>query len=371
MSKDFLKTNWVYITLLCLIVLVNILPRLADRKEFSGETKPERTVESEEKPRGTFMDFKEAKRRSEKIEDMIKVDLPLYLFYVSLNLSIVFLFLLGLAVDGCFIFKKLKKQKIFQKNTDLAPPPWKISEIFKIIILAFAFSYLFFIALSFFLGLIESLTGMKFRFYASENFRMIFDTIILDFFILLAVLIFLFKVHRRRLESLGFSAKNSARNVLYGVLGYVGIIPVILLIGVFIYTLLNIFRLEVPPQPIVGLFLAEENVALLFVSSIIASLVGPVIEEIFFRGVMYNAVKRKLGVFRAVLITSVLFSFLHTHAATYFLVGFVPITILGITLAYLYEKTGSLIPSITLHVLNNLGSVIMVFAFKYFNNLVS
>ncbi|GAG50583.1 unnamed protein product, partial [marine sediment metagenome] len=37
--------------------------------------------------------------------------------------------------------------------------------------------------------------------------------------------------------------------------------------------------------------------------------------------------------------------------------------------AYLYEKTGSLIPSITLHVLNNVGSVSMVFLFKYFNSL--
>ena len=146
--------------------------------------------------------------------------------------------------------------------------------------------------------------------------------------------------------------------------------PVILIFGILVYILLNVLNIKPPPQPIVGLFLAEKNIALVLISSIIAAVFGPIIEEIFFRGVMYNAVKRKFGVFVGILITSVLFSFLHTHAMTYFLVGFIPIMILGMALAYLYEKTGSLIPSITLHIMNNMGSVVMVFLFRYFNNLV-
>ena len=139
--------------------------------------------------------------------------------------------------------------------------------------------------------------------------------------------------------------------------------------GVIIYILLNLLKIKPPPQPIVGLFLAEKNMTLILVSSAIAAVFGPVVEEIFFRGVMYNAVKRKLGVFWGIVITSVLFSVLHTHAPQYFLAGFLPIAILGAVLAYLYEKTGSLIPSITLHVLNNVGSIFMVFLFKYFNNI--
>ena len=173
----------------------------------------------------------------------------------------------------------------------------------------------------------------------------------------------------KKMASLGLMRKNLGRGVLYGIMGYIGIIPIIFSIGTVVYVILNVLKLKPPPQPIVGLFLAEESAALIFVSSVIAAVFGPVIEEIFFRGVMYNAVKRRLGIFWAVMITSVLFSFLHTHAMTYFLVGFILITILGIVLAYLYEKTGSLVPSITLHILNNVSSVCMVFLFKYFSNL--
>jgi membrane protease YdiL (CAAX protease family) len=364
-----MKKNWIYIALLFFIVLINVLPRFAGKDAPEEVKLEERHEGKDEESQRLFVDFEEAKEKSKKIEGILKSNFPLYLFYISINLGIVFLFLLGLVVDGHFIFRKLKKHKIFQKMPDADLPSWSIADIFKIIILGFTLSYIFFIMLGFFIGVTESLMKAKFQFYENDNFRMIFDTIILDFFILLTILGFLRLTYKKRLRDLGFTAKNASRNILYGALGYAGIIPIILMIGVVIYVVLNIFKLEPPPQPIVALFLAEENIGLIFVSSLIASVFGPAIEEIFFRGVMYNAVKRKLGIFPAILITSVLFSFLHTHAATYFLVGFIPIMILGAVLAYLYEKTGSLIPSITLHVLNNLGSVIMVFAFRYFNNL--
>ena len=342
-----MKKNWIYIVLFCLIILVNVLPR--------GREAPEAR---KEEPQKLFMGFKEAQEKTRSIENVLKDNLPRYLFYVSLNLAIVFLFLSGLAVDGWFIFRKRKGEEVLPRLNRANPPPWTIGEIFKILILAFTASYIFFMVLGFFVDVWEN-----------NHFRMILDTIVLDFFVLVVILCFLWKVHRGRLANLGFSRENLRKGLTCGALGYVGIIPIILIIGICVYVILNVFKIEPPPQPIVGLFLAEKNIAFIFVSSLIAAVFGPVVEEIFFRGVMYNAVKAKLGVFRAILITSVLFSFLHTHAASYFLVGFLPIAVLGAALAYLYEKTGSLIPSITLHVLNNVGSVIMVFTFKYFSNL--
>ena len=263
-----------------------------------------------------------------------------------------------------------KKRDILRRIRNINPPEWKIGEVFKIIILGITFSYIFFVVIGFFGGLSESITGTELAFFDNKNFRMIFDTIILDVIIFLIMLKFLWNIHKKRLASLGLVRDNMARNIFYGISGYVAVMPVIFIIGILAYILLNILKLTPPPQPIVELFLMEKNMALVFASSIIASLFGPVIEEIFFRGVMYNAVKRKLGVFWGIFITSILFSFLHTHAFTYFLVGFIPIAILGGVLAYLYEKTGSLIPSITLHALNNVGSVVMVFLFRYFNSLV-
>lgn len=367
MSTDFVKKNWIYIALLCFIVAVNVLPRIG--KEEAPQVKAEAEVTKEE-PQTVFVNFEEAQIRSAKIENILKKNFPLYLFYISVNLLVVFIFFLGLVLNGYFVFTRFKKKNIFRKTDNINPPSWKIGDIFRIIILALTFSYIFFIVFSVILGALEPITGLQFKFYKSENFRMVFDTIVLDFVILLIILRFLRNVYKKKLADMGLMKENMARNIFYGVSGYVAVIPLIIIIGIIVYILLNILKLRPPPQPIVGLFLAEENVRLLFISSVIAAIFGPIIEEIFFRGVMYNAVKGKLGIFWAIFITSVLFSFLHTHAMSYFLVGFIPIAILGAVLAYLYEKTGSLVPSITLHILNNVGSVIMVFLFKYFNSLI-
>ncbi|MBU1006915.1 MAG: CPBP family intramembrane metalloprotease, partial [Candidatus Omnitrophica bacterium] len=53
---------------------------------------------------------------------------------------------------------------------------------------------------------------------------------------------------------------------------------------------------------------------------------------------------------------AVVFSLLHANIA-----GFLPIMALGVLLAYLYEATGSLVASMTVHVIHN--SVIIGFVF--------
>jgi len=362
----FFKKNWIYIVLIAVILVLNFLsaPGASDNKN-------EIKVEEAKVVPSTFVGYNEAKTRSVKIEKILSKNLPLYLLYISANLFIFLIFLAGLGCDGYFFSRIFKKMPIFQKTDTTEPAPWKIWDAFKIVILAVVFSYVFFIIVGFFTNILESISGKEFSFYKNHNFRMIFDTIVLDFFILAAVLSIAHREYLRKFTSFGFSKKNLRKNIFYGIFGYIGIIPVILIIGIIVYAVLNIFKITPPPQPIVGLMLAEKNTALIVVSAIIAAIFGPIIEEIFFRGIMYNAVKRKIGIFWSILITSVLFSFLHTHALEYFLVGFIPITILGVALAYLYEKTGSLIPSITLHVLNNVGSIIMVFLFKYFNDMIA
>jgi membrane protease YdiL (CAAX protease family) len=114
-----------------------------------------------------------------------------------------------------------------------------------------------------------------------------------------------------------------------------------------------------PRQPVVELFLKETDTTFLLYTSVFAAVFGPVIEELFFRGFMYNAFKKRIGVFAAMLVTASAFAALHAHA-----VGFLPIMILGMLLAYLYEKTGTLVSSITVHAMHNISMVFMVFLVK-------
>jgi len=93
----------------------------------------------------------------------------------------------------------------------------------------------------------------------------------------------------------------------------------------------------------------------LFVGAVIA----PLAEEIFFRGFLYGGLRARLGVRWAIIVTSLFFAAL--HFSWEFLI---PILVLGIFLALLYEMTGSLYPGMILHVSNNLIALIAYFVLK-------
>ena len=88
-------------------------------------------------------------------------------------------------------------------------------------------------------------------------------------------------------------------------------------------------------------------------------LVGPIVEETFFRGFLYNALKKQWGMRWAMVTSGIFFALLHANW-----VGFLPIALLGITLAYVYELTGTLVASITLHALHNALVMGLLFAMR-------
>jgi membrane protease YdiL (CAAX protease family) len=97
-------------------------------------------------------------------------------------------------------------------------------------------------------------------------------------------------------------------------------------------------------RPDVGV--AEEALARADPSVLVVALVivAPVAEEVFFRGVAYNAWLREYGPTRALVGSAVLFGFIH---GSVFL--FAPIVALGVVLALVYRRTGSLPAVIALH----------------------
>lgn len=81
---------------------------------------------------------------------------------------------------------------------------------------------------------------------------------------------------------------------------------------------------------------------------VLLCVVVPVGEEVFFRGFLYTTLRR-WGWVRAVVFSSALFAAVHLQV-----VHFLPILWLGVVLALLYERTGSLVASIAVHSVNNL-----------------
>lgn len=88
-------------------------------------------------------------------------------------------------------------------------------------------------------------------------------------------------------------------------------------------------------------------------------LLAPVLEELVFRGYLFKAWRHSwLGASGTILLTSVLFVLLHTGQYSWIVMGqlFVFAVILGLA----REKTGSVLTSWLLHMLNNLIAVVMV-----------
>jgi membrane protease YdiL (CAAX protease family) len=102
------------------------------------------------------------------------------------------------------------------------------------------------------------------------------------------------------------------------------------------------------PQTVVQDIGANHNDVLLVASALLVLVIVPVCEEFFFRGVLYRVLRERLPFWPAAVIDGVLFGFAHGSLVI------VPVlAALGITFCYVYERTGSIFPTIALHSLNN------------------
>jgi len=90
-------------------------------------------------------------------------------------------------------------------------------------------------------------------------------------------------------------------------------------------------------------------VTVLFVLTVCVT--APVVEEIAFRGYLFAALTRWRGPWPAAMLSGVLFG--AAHAAVYPPELLPPLAVFGVVLAMVYWFTGSLLPCIALHALNN------------------
>ena len=88
-------------------------------------------------------------------------------------------------------------------------------------------------------------------------------------------------------------------------------------------------------------------------------LVAPALEEVLFRGVLINRWGVKWGVGRAVIVSSVLFAFLHANV--------IGIFVFGMIAALLYLRTRTLLVPIAFHAANNLVATLSGAVFDWEN----
>ncbi|OFW60260.1 MAG: hypothetical protein A2W01_09015, partial [Candidatus Solincola sediminis] len=159
--------------------------------------------------------------------------------------------------------------------------------------------------------------------------------------------------HHRGWKELGIRWGRIGRTLLYGILGGV----VALLSSFAIYLIVyNVFRILTGRDPGTS---ESQNMQTLTGFALFLALLGvvvlaPVFEEVFFRGLFYSALRRRLGVALGVLVSAIVFGVLHFEP-----LSMLSLIMVGAILAFLYERTDSLFAPMLAHALYN-GVVILI-----------
>src|SRR5262249_15727094 len=107
-----------------------------------------------------------------------------------------------------------------------------------------------------------------------------------------------------------------------------------------------VLKTQIDMPEVMKSWMFAPNSLTLLITLIIGCTFAPIVEEIFFRGFLYNAIKARTTVLIAIILQAIAFAGMHhyydwTHRFLIF--------VLGIALAIVYEKRHSLISPIFVH----------------------
>jgi len=165
----------------------------------------------------------------------------------------------------------------------------------------------------------------------------------------------------QRLVATGLSLRNWRPKAAIGLLAAAGVIP-LSLAGEYLSTLalrhaplLTLIQRSYEEQlaELMGILHGPGGLVL---GLLVIGFIGPFGEELFFRGFAYRCFRARWGPLVGMLSSAFLFSVTHLNPA-----GLLSIFAIGCALAYLYERTGTLVAPFALHAANNIAAVLVAY----------
>jgi len=153
-----------------------------------------------------------------------------------------------------------------------------------------------------------------------------------------------------RPEKEPMSYMKGKKVLLNSIIGVLILVPILALTS-----LLSVFMEEMgggEPPTLVG---GVDGTADIIYMGIAIVIIAPFIEELLFRGYLFDQIRKKASPMVAILSTALLFALVHFSIAT-----MIPIFIMGVIMGVLRERTGSIIPSLLFHSLNNLFALVIL-----------
>jgi membrane protease YdiL (CAAX protease family) len=248
----------------------------------------------------------------------------------------------GLALDAFLLFRP-EFRRTFQRAEYRSPVTWPPGTILKVVILIL------------FSGLVLSLlTGVAdriFRVQDATNFYLLLHATLVDGLCVYFVWHFVRK-NGGGWRDLGLAVPDGGfiKELAVGLGAYLAVIPLFIATLIVALAVAQLIRYEPPAHPLVGVFLEEEkrSPVLVVYSVVLATAIGPFLEEIFFRGFCYPILKKRFGMGAAMVTTAAFFAFIHENSFAFW-----PIFVLGLALVWVYEKRKSLVAPIVLHITHN------------------
>ena len=156
---------------------------------------------------------------------------------------------------------------------------------------------------------------------------------------------------RLRPGHIGVSLRGFGRMALWGVGGWLANLPVLLVL--FAVTVFLSRWLPSTSHPLGEELSSPGGVA---ISLIVAAVIAPLIEEVVFRGMLFQGLGLRLrGVLWPVVLSSLAFASVHPQGpATWVVLGWI-----GAMGCLLVHQTGSLIPAIVMHALHNFTIIVL------------
>ncbi len=319
------KKNWIYVGMLLFILLFTTFS-LARKSSFHTEKEITSLQRADVE--------KILKEREEK-------KIPGFYLFGFLSFFVFTAFLIGFFLN----LSLLRRKKFLLINTLFPQVNWEISDLLRAGIF-----FCFFLYLVLFLEKLF-LPPSFFSSFDALLFFTLSNTILTEVAVFLFVFNFLIKkrVPDKSWLTLLFSpGERKTKKIALGIRAYFHLLPILFFVGLLTALLIKISG-HSPTERTFAIFLLQVKSPLLLYFSIFTAVIfAPIFEEFLFRAFAYSALRKRFGVKRGILFSSFLFALIHRS-----LYGFLAIFILGVVLAHLYEKTGSLIPSISLHIFNN------------------
>ena len=158
--------------------------------------------------------------------------------------------------------------------------------------------------------------------------------------IMIATALILLRRKGAGLRELGFIWVRPVQDIITGI--WSGVLLCFAVIGVGI--VMSLIAGPPPPQDVELLLQGFKTGKDMWLPFISISILAPISEEVYFRGMAYPVIRARLGPIPAMVVSALFFGSLHMD-----LYRLLPISLGGIGLAYLYERTGSLVTPIVAH----------------------